>query len=336
MRFWPFGKEETRDVEYVSRVVTAPSADGAEVRGKLNLLFSEPVPEDGANTAADATALSLKELISARRAADLVGAEGELAVLLLRGSTAAGALRTVEVVALHVVGADLESPRRARMPSLSTAPKSRRPSASQMLAVRDARLVAPGATTDEAGAALAPLLKDASIRALTGVLRAYDLVVLRKVDLSGGEDIGELVPVSTVAPGRFDLDRKAELARWEGSVGAGPVASLRGEAHALVCFMLDRSLRRAAVEDRVRIPLVSAASGAAFPGESLLDLPPYGPVEDPAPMVAVRVLATLTEGSKAPPAELLATALAPVLASIAADFDFTSGQLKLSQLRPPT
>jgi hypothetical protein len=86
MRFWPFGKEETRDVEYVSRVVTAPSADGAEIRGKLNLLYSEPVPEDGANTAADAAALSLKELISARRASDLVGAEEELGSLLLHGS----------------------------------------------------------------------------------------------------------------------------------------------------------------------------------------------------------------------------------------------------------
>jgi hypothetical protein len=206
-----------------------------------------------------------------------------------------------------------------------------------MLAVRDSRLVPPGATADDAGAALAPLLKDASIRALTGVLRAYDLVVLRKVDLSGGEDVGDLVPVSTVAPGRFDLDRKAELARWEDSIGAGPVASLRGEAHALVCFMLDQSLQQAAIEDKVRIPLVMSASRAAFPGESLLDdLPPYGSVEDPAPMVAVRVLAILTESSEAPPTQSLATALAPVLASIAADFEFTSGQVKLSHLRPPT
>lgn len=340
MRFWPFGKDETRDVEYVSRVVTAQSADGAEVRAKLNLLYTEPVPEDGANTAADATALALKELMAARRAADLVGAEDDLASHLLHGSAAAGALRTVEVVALHVVGADLEGGRRARMPSvpsLSTAPKSRRPSASQMLAVRDSRLVPPGATAADAGVALAPLLKDASTRVLTGVLRAYDLVVLRQVDLAAGEDVGDLVPVSTVAPGRFDLDRKAELARWESSIGAGPIASLRSESHALVCFMLEQSLERAAVDDRVRRPLVEAASRAAFPGESLLDeLPTYDTVEDPAPMVAVRVLAILTEGSDAPPTQPLAAALGPVLGSVATDFEFTSGQVKLSHLRPPT
>jgi hypothetical protein len=340
MRFWPFGREESRDVEYVSRVVTAQSADGAEIRAKLNLLYTEPVPEDGANTAADATALSLKEMIAARRTADLVGAEDDLASHLLHGSASAGALRAVEVVALHVVGAEVEGGRRARMPSvpsLSSAPRSRRPSSSQMLAVRDSRLVPPGATASDAGVALAPLLKDASTKLLTGVLRAYDLVVLRQVDLSGGEDVGDLVPVSTVAPGRFDLDRKAELSRWESSIGAAPIASLRSEAHALVCFMLDQSLKRAAVDERIRSPLVDTASRVAFPGESLLDeLPPYGTVEDPAPMVAVRVLAILTEGSEAPPTQPLAAALGPVIESVAADFEFTSGQVKLSHLRPPT
>jgi hypothetical protein len=339
MRFWPFGKEETQDVEYVSRVVTVHSADGAEVRAKLNLVFSEPVPEDGANTTAEATALSLKELMAARSARELVDAEEALAAQLLRGSAAAGSLRTIEVVALHIVGGDGDGARRARMPSvpsLTNAPKSRRPSSSQMLAVRDSRLVPPGATASDAGVALAPLLKDASTRVLTGVLRAYDLVVVRQVDLSGSDDVGDLVPLSTVAPGRFELDRKAELARWETTLGAAAVESLRSEAHTLVCFLLGRSLERAAVDERVRTVLVEVASRAAFPGEALLEeAPPYDSIDDPAPMVAVRALAILTQGSETP-TEPFANALAPVLGSVAADFAFTSEQVKLSHLRPPT
>lgn len=217
-------------------------------------------------------------------------------------------------------------------------PKTRRPSSTQMLAVRDARLIPAGATIEEAGAALQPLLKDASIRVLLGVLRAYDLTEVLAVS-SSEDDLADIVPQSSVAPGRFELERRPEIVRWEARLGTELMASLRDEANALVCAFFRSSMVEVGVGEELARGVLNAAARSAFPeGSPVIDGEVYSSEGEIAGLVAVRTLAILTLGKAAKEAghasyELAITSL---VASLRADFTFAAEQVKLSRLRMPS
>ncbi len=354
MRFWPFGKdEEGATVEYLSRVVNANATDGPVVRAKLNVVFVEAVPEARGDATITTACGLLQKYFEQGSSALLVGTESDAAASVMSALPASGHVRSVDVMAIHIVGeSPSEAPRGARMPSSPSlagpqssrpppgpSPRSRRPSSSQMLAVRETRLVPAGATVDQAGASLQALLRDSAIRVLLGVLRAYDLTEVRAV--SGSEDdLAEIVPQSTVAPGRFELERRPEILRWEERLGADLMTSLRDEAHALVCAFLRSSMSEVGVAEDLARGVLNAAAHSAFPeGAPVMDGEVYSNERDElASLVAVRTLAILTLG-KAAKHEGHASyelAITSLVASLRADFTFAAEQVKLSRLRVPS
>jgi hypothetical protein len=212
-----------------------------------------------------------------------------------------------------------------------TAPP-RRSSSSQMLAVRDSRLIPEGASVAVAAHALVPLLRDAATRVLIGALRACDLVIFRgvRLDKSASDDLADLVPLSTAAPGRFADERRSELSRWDERLGKEKLDALRTEASAIVCYFLHTSLGQNGVEMKTSTALLEEAARRAFPEEGpLASLPHYlGSSQDPTDALASKVLSLLEEAGDA--LSSLTVMLAPVLASLQEDFAFTSRQIKIS------
>jgi hypothetical protein len=343
MRFWPFGKDEEApaEIEYVSRVVAAKAKDGAVVRAKLHLVFESPVPEQHAERIVEAAQTNLRLHFEASASADLLGEEARAGAIVIGALGASERVRSADVVAIHVVGGS-EPPRRARMPSApflapaGAGPQTRRPSSTQMLAVRDSRLIPAGVTAEGAGLALVPLFKDAAIRMLVGVLRMYDLIIVRGVSAAGGEnDLAEVVPVSSVAPGLFEFERRPELSRWEDVLGTNPLAALRAEAQALVCFCLWHGLQETEVEKALGQAVLESAARAAFPQSDALDLSAAYQAgrEAPAGLLAVRALVVLSPSKTDLPAEEFQAALSSLLATIQADFTFAAEQVKIGRIR---
>ncbi len=349
MRIWPFGrdKEEGPKVEYASRVVTAKARDQREVRAKVTVSFAQERSSEEADAIADAAATSLRELFAADDADALIVAEQQLAERLADRLRTDTRVRAVEIVALHVVGGSTsDGPQPSRRPlsepplrgfsapnrSLTpAAPRRSSSSSSQLLAVRDSRLIPEGASAEAAALAIVPLMRDALTRVLVGTLRAYDLVLVRNVDVIGAsaDDFGEIVPVSSAAPGRFADERRPELARWEDHLGPTKLARLRNEAAAIVCNFLHRALAQAGVASSTGVALLEAAAQAAFPDErALATMPRYVGAPDPTEVMAREVLDIAGESH----ARLagLSLALTPVLASLREDFAFTATQIKLS------
>jgi hypothetical protein len=249
--------------------------------------------------------------------------------------------RSVDIVALHIVGESSdaaaarrpmsEPPRTNPADRSHTPPTTRRASSSQMLAVRDSRLIPEGATAEACAAAIVPLLRDAGTRVLVGILRAYDLLVVReiKVDKTSADDFGELVPTSQAAPGRFADERREELARWEDKLGPSTLTQLRNDASAVVCFFLHVSLERAGLATTTTVTLLEAGAQLAFPDEgAVAAMPRYFGAPDPAEALASRALETFQTNRAALAG--FALAMTPVLASLQEDFTFTATQIKLS------
>ena len=345
MRFWPFGKDKDGDAEGVdfgSRVVTGAARDGRQARAKVTAAFKNPLAPEAADQAMDRCAGLLRVAFEAARTADeLVGAEAELA---RRVAEQMGEARSVDIVALHIVGETTDAPPTRRPfsepPRASggersqTPPATRRPSSSQMLAVRDSRLIPEGATAEACAAAIVPLLRDAGTRVLVGILRAYDLLVVREItfDKTSADDFGELVPLSQAAPGRFADERRAELARWEDKLGPAKLTQLRNDASAVVCFFLHVSLERVGLATHTAVTLLEAGAQLAFPDEgAVAAMPRYFGMPDPAEALASRALETF--GSDRAVLAGFAIAMTPVLASLQEDFAFTATQIKLSGIR---
>lgn len=205
-----------------------------------------------------------------------------------------------------------------------------------MLAVRDSRLIPAGVTAEGAGLALVPLFKDAATRMLVGVLRMYDLIIVRGVSAAGGEDdLAEVVPVSSVAPGLFELERRPELGRWEDALGTDPLGALRAEAQAIVCFCFWHGLQETEVEPAVGQAVLESAARSAFPQSESLELSVayQRGREAPAGLLAVRALAALSRSEADLPAEEFHAALTSLLATIQADFTFAAEQVKIGRIR---
>ncbi|NUP06629.1 MAG: hypothetical protein HOW73_11295 [Polyangiaceae bacterium] len=356
MRFWPFGKDkEPKDVEFVSRVVSGTTRDGSIVRAKVTVSLQEALTSRGADEIVDDAARGLAAaLSSAEEPNALVGQEAVLARDTLARMKPRQEVRGVDVVALHIVSESAiltprpissnppaaHAPISSRPPSGGSSrpspPGPRRPSSSsQMLAVRDSRLIPEGASVETAAYAIVPLLRDASTRVLVGILRACDLVIVRgmRLDSSSSDDLGDLVPASTAAPGRFADERRDELSRWEDKLGRRKIDGLRTEASAIVCYFLHTSLTRADVESKVSTALLEAAAHSAFEEEGpLSELPRYlGHAGDPTDELAAKVLSVLKESSDV--LGSFTVMLTPVLASLQEDFAFASRQIKLSGVK---
>ncbi|MFO0550285.1 MAG: hypothetical protein U0271_17960 [Polyangiaceae bacterium] len=224
----------------------------------------------------------------------------------------------------------MRAPSAPGIPRLGT-PSPRR-SSSQLLAVREAPLIPIGASPEEAGFALKPLLRDAATRVLVGTLRALDLVVLRGIELDESR-LDDYVPVSTVAPGRFGDERREELDRWLSKLGASEFTSLRDEAAAIVCHVLMTSLEQAGVAAATNTALLESAARVAFADESPLGrLGSYlGPsATNPAGTLARVALATIGDAPHGvrDPEVVLGRALTPVYASLQEDFALIAGQVR--------
>jgi hypothetical protein len=201
-----------------------------------------------------------------------------------------------------------------------------------MLAVRDGRLIPYGANAQTAANAIVPLLRDASTRVLVGLLRACDLVIVRGVvlDAASADDLGDLVPVSTVALGRFAEERREELVRWEEKLGRDVLDVLRTQSSAIVCFFLHTSLERAGVDRKTATALLEMAARSAFTEEAALAaMPHYFAVSgDPTDALAVKTIDAV--GAEHEVLSSFTVVLTPVLASLQEDFAFTSDQIKAS------
>lgn len=365
MRFWPFGSkekepEESSDLDFASRVVTGPSQDGSVLRAKVTVHFQEPRSTSAAEPIVERASQWLRACFYASDTGqELVGTEPEMGREATHELAAEiPALRSVDVVALHILS---ESPTPAppsvgpppagppsagpsshppasvakpssRPPPMTPPPKRSSSSSSQMLAVRDSRLIPEGATVDTAAYAIVPLLRDAATRVLIGVLRACDLVIIRglRLDTTSADDMGELVPQSTAAAGRFAEERRDELARWEERLGDDKVGALRTESAAVVCYFLHTSLQQVGVETSAATELLEAAARSAFDEEGALSSMPYylGSASDPTDALARKALLIVDDDADA--FASFTVMLSPVLASLHEDFAFTSGQIKIS------
>ncbi len=345
MRFWPFGKEKepvVDDNDFVSRVVTGAAADGGVLRAKLTVHFQDPLSTSEADPIADEAATLMRAVFAGEPSATgALGTEAQLAKEVAAKLTSAK-VRSVDLVALHVVGeapastAASPPPASRAAPSSAPPPGHRRSSSSQLLAVRDSRLIPEGATPEAAAYAIIPLLKDASTRVLVGMLRGLDLVVVRGMRVEGtdADTLSGLVPQSTAMPGHFADERADELHRWHDKLGEEKLASLRTEASAVVCYFLHTSLEKTGVDMSTSTSLLEAAARGAFEQEAPLSAMPHylGAASDPTDALAVRTLDILGEPHEA--LASLSLMLTPVLASLQEDFAFTSGQIKLSVVPP--
>jgi hypothetical protein len=337
MRLWPFGKDDDAEVDYCSRVVTAQTTDGASVRGKLTIHFASPIPQKDADETADAAATTLRTMMEAVDSSEVLGQEAELAQAVLPTVGMLRPIRTLEIVALHIVGgaASEPPPPMTRRPPSVPPMTGRRQSSTQLMAVRDVRLVQPGANPESAGGGLVPLMRDAGTRVLVGVLRSYDLVVVREVQLDeqAAQNLGDMVPTSTAAPGQFADDRAPEIERWQDKLGDETVEALRAESVACVSFFLQRCLELEPVDAPVAARVLQAGVDLAWSDLSPLgELPRYGAASgNPTEVLAIRVL----EIAKAEPrhAASLVTALTPVLASVQEDFTFAAHQVRMAGVK---
>jgi hypothetical protein len=151
-------------------------------------------------------------------------------------------------------------------PASVAVPTSRKPSG-QMLIARGARLIPFGATAEAAGKGLVPLMRDTATKLELGILRAYDLVVVRKamIDEEDGALADAMVPVSTAPLGFFAESRADELSRWEKTLGEEPYKELATEACAMVSFLLYEALRHVEVEQATITTVLERMSEGAFP-----------------------------------------------------------------------
>lgn len=210
-----------------------------------------------------------------------------------------------------------------------------RQSSSQILAVRSEPLVAAHSTPEQVGRALVPLVRDATTKLLFGILRAYDLLVVRgiTIDDSQSDLLAEMVPISTAPAGFFERSRIDELDRWEDALGYDAIDALRTESATVVAYLLHRCL------DHVKVPMLAATTiletidATAFDRESspLADISRYLHSIDgkPASSLAAAIVDVL---GHADVLEHLEVVLTPVLASLQEDLSLAASQSEASLL----
>jgi len=357
MPFWRFKRDkEPADVELVGRVVTTTARDGARLRAKLTVTFEEPQTQQVSEEAGDrCQSVAVQVLAKVQKhenlmadASDMQSHVDELvAELRRRLPDGLPHVRSLELAAIHVVG-DM-STSQARTPTWRkleavapaskvpakgqppSAPPPRRQSSSQMFAVTAERLVPPGASHDIAGKAIAPLVRDAAGRLLVCILRCYDLIFVRELELDESSGLlAALVPTSDVGPGKYEESRRTEIERWEGTVGEDAVEKLRRESAIVAAFLMYQNLLHSDVPVSATVEIMEAVNERAFPEEAgiLVEMARYlQTAESTGPELSTRVLSALEQETET---DQLESALAPLLSALTDDLGLAANHVKRS------
>lgn len=359
MPFWRFKRDkEPADVELVGRVVTATAKDGARLRGKLTVTFDVPQTEAVAEDAGDrCMSVAVQVLAGVEKHEKVMPEDPDMqthvdeliAELRRRLPDGLPHVRSIDLAAIHVVG-DM-STSQARTPSWHkleavktsgtpsdrprssppSSPPTRKPSSSQMFAVTADRLVPPGASHEIAGKAIAPIVRDAAGRLLVCILRCYDLIFVRELELEeGSELLAALVPTSDVGVGKFEESRRGEIERWEGTLGEDTVEALRRESAIVATYLMYQNLLQVEVPTSATVEIIESVGEHGFPNESgiLVDMARYlQTAESTGQELSSRIISALELESEP---EALESALAPLLAALTDDLGLAAAHVKRS------
>ena len=228
----------------------------------------------------------------------------------------------------------LAGPASSLAPASSVAPGSATPStlaprrrSSNRIRAMTASLVIPvGSSPRAIGAAIAPLVRDTSMRLFIGFLRIHDLVAVRGVVLEEGSDDLQMA-VSTILelPQGEDASRAAEIARWQQAIGADVVDELRREASAVAVYLARAAITHADVPLDVTLELLEECCSRAAPGERspLLSIDSDLGVAPGGLPSAIAARITEIVGDVRDPASM-APALAPLVASVEEDISIAA------------
>jgi hypothetical protein len=206
-------------------------------------------------------------------------------------------------------------------PPPSSVSARRRTTSSSMRAISAALVPAWGSPPADIGAALSPLLRDATTRLLLGFLRTHDLVMVRCVmlDEAATELLASLLPVSEAPPGEFEASRAMEIGRWRSTLGADVLEALRDEAAALSVSLASLALQRIGIVPAAALEVLHGLCRGAFPGDDgsyVQRAARY--IERELNADAARSVAAIL-GHPSP--EPITLAIAPLLEAVADDLD---------------
>ena len=212
-------------------------------------------------------------------------------------------------------------PGSSAFPGTPGAPPMRRRGSSQIRSIQSL-LMPPGTSPAAMGQFVAPIVKDSAARLLIGFLRAHDLVTVRcvSIDDNSAEMLATLVPASDAPPGGYEASRAGEIARWQATLGQGPMYALHHEVRVWSAHLAKEALARAEVMPALADAVIESLCAAAFPDEAGL-LTEMARLPSPLPADFVSQLAeTLSRlaGASDDPASLTA-ALSPLVATVQED-----------------
>jgi hypothetical protein len=217
-------------------------------------------------------------------------------------------------------------------PAYGGAAVPRRRGASQIRSIQSL-LMPPGTSPLAMGAFVAPLVRDSAARLLIGFLRAHDLITLRGVVIDEGsaEVLANLVPISDAPPGGYEASRAPEIARWQATIGAEPIAKLLRETSVISVHLAEEAMVRAEVSKTLASAVVEAVCVSAFPDDPavLTDIERFVDLQ-PAEFVAT-VAKNLTSiaGAGDDPVPMTA-ALGPLVGMVTEDLNVAAMIIKLS------
>jgi hypothetical protein len=191
----------------------------------------------------------------------------------------------------------------------------------------------PGTSPAAMGQFVAPVVRDSAARLLIGFLRAHDLVGVRRitVDEDSAELLANLVPASDGPPGGYETSRAGEIARWQTTLGQGPMFGLHREVRVLSVYLAKDALARVEVMAELADAVIESVCAAAFPDEAglLAELARF-----PTPMAAdfvPQLAATLSRlAGTADKPEAMVAALGPLVANVQEDLNVSAMIIKAS------
>lgn len=281
MGFWPFrwGKDESQEqLDYLSGVVSEKSADGALMRAKLTVHFAGPLNSTTARSLLEKCERGFREHVAKQKSyEDLLGTEAAIASVTLDSvASAKENIRTVEVLALHVVGepparaqpvAAPEAPPARSLSPISLAPAPRFASGErdeQFSAVPSARPQDPTQDPDVGSDKLGPRLREEATRLLVAILRGYDILVVRDMNASDAEAAAETL-ISQPSAGQGAESQSEELGRWEERLSGETIQKLQDEVAVTVTYLLQTELAGQGVTLAQSTEILAQATKEAFP-----------------------------------------------------------------------
>ncbi|MEO7327205.1 MAG: hypothetical protein ABI193_01415 [Minicystis sp.] len=220
----------------------------------------------------------------------------------------------------------------ASTPAYSGAAGQRRRGASQIRSIQSL-LMPPGTPPQAMGAFVAPLVRDSAARLLIGFLRAHDLITLRGVVIDEGsaEVLANLVPISDAPPGGYEASRAPEIARWQGTIGAEPIAKLLRETGVISVHLAEEAMIRAEVSKTLASAVIEAVCVSAFPDDPavLSDIERFADLQAAEFVAAVAHNLTSIAAAGDDPVPMTA-ALGPLVGMMTEDLNVAAMIIKLS------